>query len=279
MLGILELLRTRGLDTDARVKLVRHQDKRYDVLELERKGLLELYQSYQSRPVFECDYIVSFIGLENSLARLHGVYRVGERLKASERPLAADFEYPGFAPPNGHFYELSGVPGFEDVIGRVVIAWGGSPLAWHQWLKNKEVIEVLPVGYVREFPGYLDFTLTFDDLAAIVKNPQAHREWHRMLSTVAGVYLIVDTKTGKQYVGSAYGEKGILGRWKRYADTGHGGNSQLLDICATNPQYARQFQFTILQTLPRTLTRAEVIAYVVLYKTKLGSRAFGLNSN
>jgi hypothetical protein len=282
MLGIIELLSSRGLDANARVKLVRHQGDCHDFDELDRKGLLELYQSYQSKPVFtKCDYIVSFIGMENSRARFYGVYQVCGHVPARERPLPKGFEYPRFAPADGYFYILEKLPKFDDLKGRMVIDWGGSPLAWHQWLtsKDKEVIEVLPAGYVREFPGYLDFVLSFDELAEIVRNPAANREWHRMLSAVAGVYLIVDAKTGKQYVGSACGERGILARWSDYAASGHGGNKQLMDLLISSSDYARNFQFTILQTLPRTLTKTEVAVQEALYKKKLGSRAFGLNCN
>ncbi|MCK5407604.1 MAG: GIY-YIG nuclease family protein [Candidatus Krumholzibacteria bacterium] len=100
-----------------------------------------------------------------------------------------------------------------------------------------------------------------------------------MLSAVCGVYLIVDQNTGKQYVGSAYGEKGILGRWTNYAKTGHGGNNQLKKLMEWDPMYAENFNFTILRTLSKTLTQAEIIDYERLYKSKLGTRAFGLNSN
>jgi hypothetical protein len=93
MLNMVGLLSLRGLDTNSKMKLVRHQDKRYDIQELRRQGLLELYQSYQSKPVLECDYVVSFIGLEGSKACLFGVYRVKGRKSASEVPLPDDFVY------------------------------------------------------------------------------------------------------------------------------------------------------------------------------------------
>jgi hypothetical protein len=64
-----------------------------------------------------------------------------------------------------------------------------------------------------------------------------------------------------------------------YAATGHGGNKQLIELLATDKEYARGFSCTVLRTLPRTLTRQEVIEFESLYKTKLGARAFGLNSN
>lgn len=100
-------------------------------------------------------------------------------------------------------YKLKQQAGFEDLEQRVVIEWGRSTRTWHQWLKPKEVVEVLPKNYVMEFPGYEDFILGFDDLKKIIHNHSAHREWHRMLGAVAGIYLITDGSTGKQYVGSA----------------------------------------------------------------------------
>jgi hypothetical protein len=52
-LGVVDLLRLHGFDPGCRSKLVRHQDKRYDVHELVRHGWLEAYQQYQARPVFD----------------------------------------------------------------------------------------------------------------------------------------------------------------------------------------------------------------------------------
>lgn len=275
MLNIVELLSLRGLNTNSKIKLVRHQSKKIDINELIRNGLLELYQSYQTNRVFECDYIVSFTGLERSKARFLGVYKVKERKLSSEFPLPKDFLYPEFASDGGYYYLLEEVHGFEDFKGRVVINWGNNALAWHQRLSKKEVIEILPTGYVKEFPGYLDFVLRYDELVSIIDNPDANREWHRKLLSVAGIYLITDMVTGKQYVGSAYGKDGILGRWAFYSRHQGGGNVQLEELLRDNKDYAKNFQFTILRTLDRTLTKTEVINYEVLYMKKLGSRAFG----
>jgi hypothetical protein len=99
-----------------------------------------------------------------------------------------------------------------------------------------------------------------------------------MLS-VAGVYLITDRSSGAQYVGSATGARGILGRWQAYAADGHGGNVALRALVTADPGHARHFQFSILRTLPADLHRAEAIRQEQLYKAKLGSRAHGLNEN
>ena len=280
MLNIVELLALRGLDTKKRIKLVRHQDKkRYDIRDIYQSGFLDVYQSYQSRKVFECDFVIAFLGMEASRAVFVGAYSVKGRKAGSKVPLPKGFPYPEMRAEADFHYELERLPQFDDLKDRVVIEWGKSPLAWHQWLQEREVVEVLPIGYVRQFRGYLDFILSYDELKAIVSDPIASKEWHRMLSAVAGVYLIADAKTGLQYVGSAYGEGGILGRWKSYASCPDGGNDQLKALLANKHNYESNFRYTILQTLPRWLTRNEVIECERLFKEKLGTRAFGLNSN
>jgi hypothetical protein len=57
------------------------------------------------------------------------------------------------------------------------------------------------------------------------------RRWADVLRSGRGIYLLVHRETGQQYVGSAYGVDGLLGRWKSYAD-GHGGNVGLKELGA-----------------------------------------------
>jgi len=120
--------------------------------------------------------------------------------------------------------------------------------------------------------------LTHEELKAICFNPSSNKEWHRALSAVAG-FLIVEETTGLQYVGSAYGKDGILGRWKIYAKTEHGGNLKLVEALDGELFEARNLRFSILRTLPKTLTMTEVVGYEAQYKEKLGTRALGLNLN
>jgi len=88
------------------------------------------------------------------------------------------------------------------------------------------VEEILREPYSgRIFPGYEDIDLSFDELETIVGHNLP--DWRAALESVKGVYLITDGKTGRQYVGSAYGEQGIWSRWSEYADSGHGGNDEL----------------------------------------------------
>ncbi len=274
---IIELLQLRGLDTRARIKMIRHQDQRYDLYNLMTTGHFETYQACQSSPILECDYAISFLGLPRAKARFFGVYKVNGRSTVAETTLPSD--YPLFEEPTNYFYRLSRVPGFEDLEERIVIDWGNSTRSWHQWLSKKVVIEVLPKGYTRPFPGYLDFILTHDELVRIINFPEANREWNTSLSAVAGIYLIVQASTGAQYVGSAYGPQGILGRWKSYASNGHGDNARLKHLQSVHPDVQRDFRYSILRTLSKSLTAREVIEYETFYKDKLGTRAHGLNAN
>ena len=82
-------------------------------------------------------------------------------------------------------YQLQKIDLLDDLIDRMVIDWGNATRSWYQWLSisnPKQVIEILPSGYVKEFPGFDDLILTFDELHTIVNSPDSNRIWHTMLS-------------------------------------------------------------------------------------------------
>ena len=277
-LGIVDLLELRGFDPNRPTKLVRHKDARYDVHDLMRRGWLDVYQAFQSRPVFDdCERIVSFIGMEGTKARLIGVYRVLAKRDGREVPAP-----PGCPPEVGqgrYFYELQREAGYEDLENRVVIEWGKGALAWVQQLSNKEVIELLPKGQLRPpFRDYLEFTLTHAELVELYAHQYDNREWRARLAAVAGIYLILETENGAQYVGAAYGTEGIWGRWAAYAHNGHGGNKLLIDLIDRDPRYPAAFSYSILQILPKSFGQDEALKMEQRYKEKLGSRSTGLNT-
>jgi hypothetical protein len=278
MIGLYELLSARGFDLAAKAKMVRHEDRRYNIDQLRQDGQLEFYQGYQSRTIFECRHVVVFLGQPYQRALLYGVYRVASR-HTSDGKVPHGLKHREWAAPGRFWYDLERMPAFRDLEDRVVIEWGPSTRSWHQWLRDREVTEIFPSGYVKEFPGYFDFVLSYNELRDIVNNAVANREWHRMLRAVAGVYLIVDRTTGRQYVGSACGEGGILQRWAAYVKTGHGGNKLLREMVSSDATRVQNLDFTLLQTMSRTATQAEVVACEQLHKRKLGSRVHGLNSN
>ena len=284
LLGIADLLKLRGFPLDEPAKIVRHQDRRYDINELIRRGWFDFYQATQGKPRFrQCKHIISFIGAGGTKARFVGVYRVLEELgRADAKPPRG---YPTQLSHYRYYYKLERETGYEDLENRVIVEWGNNAISWHQWfnkqgLNDKVVVEIFPSGRTRApFSDYLGFTLTHTELKELYYNEDANREWRSRLSAVAGVYLILARKTGKQYVGSAYGTNGIWGRWAAYARNGHGDNKLLKALVAENPAYPAAFSYSILQILPNSLTRNEVVRCEQLYKEKLGSRAIGLNAN
>lgn len=271
MITIQEILDLRSnIFINHKVKFVRHRDFEgivsFKDLVNNRENILE-YQKEQEKHIFNCDYIVSFLGLENLRSLLFGVFKVHNYTQKQ------DFIY----------YDLEEVDGFEDLNERVVIKWGhpNSARSWHQWYDNiKEVIEILPKGSVGPFPGHYDLFLEFNELEKIVAHQDANKDWIMRLSSINGIYLILDKSNGKQYIGSANStDGGIFGRWENYVKTKHGGNDALIELQNKDSNHYLNFSFSILQTLPSNITKPEINRIENLYKRKLGTREFGLNKN
>lgn len=279
-LGIVDLLNLFGF-SPARSKLVRHKDKRYEVRDLLRRGWFELYQSIQSRPIFDnLERIVAFVGLEGSRALLTGVYKIEGRKDASSVSIPPECPFADWVLPGSVLYNLRREPEYDVLKNRVIIDWGAGALAWHQKTTNKEVLEIRsPGSSLAVFKDYLSFTLTFSELCELFRAPEANADWRARLSSVAGIYLVLATRSGHQYIGSATGAGGIWARWEDYAKNGHGGNAELMKLVQAGEGYPESFTFSILQGLPLTTARAEVIELEKFYKEKLGSRATGLNRN
>ncbi|MBL4590050.1 MAG: GIY-YIG nuclease family protein [Alphaproteobacteria bacterium] len=268
MLTLQQILNTQSpLLENARVKIVRHKDDRIEYREMLKSRDLSLeYQKKQSKHVFKnCDYIISFIGTERGQSILFGVFKVN-----------------GYEFKNNHYYyRLDQVNEFNSLIDRLVINWGNSTRSWHQYYhsKPKEVIQILPSGYIGEFPGLLSFVLEFDELKKLVDNPDANYKWRHPLSSVNGIYMILDNRTGNQYIGSANGKNGIWQRWGEYVSNYTGGNKRLTALIKSDPNYYKNFRYSVLQTLPSNITKKEIDSIEKLYKEKLGSKAHGLNAN
>lgn len=277
--GILDILKLRGFDLQRPTKFVRHQDQRWDMRDLIRQNWFETYQGYQSKPRFnDGEFIISFIGDGGTRSLFVGIYTVQGRCSGQEAPpFPQDCPYKEWM-QSQYFYDFRKESGFEDLENRLVIDWGKGTRAWIQHASNKEVVEIFPKGQLlRPFKDYLEFTLTHSELQYLYAHQEANREWRSRLSAVAGVYMILATTSGKQYVGSAYGLDGIWGRWSDYANNGHGGNVLLNRLIKKDAAYPGAFSYSVLQILPKTFAPKEVIAWESLYKEKLGSKVTGLN--
>lgn len=299
MLTVEKMLESYGLDLSKKIKIVRHKDEdRIDVVDLYENGQLELYQKHQKEDVFgDCDYVVSFLDFEEGKKAVFiGVYEV--KGKSNPKKFISDTYYDWMDPKcgkgNEYYYDLEKVKGFEELEERIIINW--TERTFHMWFapinkvnkdrkrKQFDIIEIIPKGAIRRFPGFLDFSLTYNELKKLYDHPDVNSTWCKMLSSVAGIYAILDRKTGKLYVGKAnasggVGQGGIWGRWEYYAKTGHGGNKLLIELLQKDPTRKKDFLFSILRSLPKTITNDEILNIENLYKDKLGTREHGYNAN
>ncbi|WP_161633297.1 GIY-YIG nuclease family protein, partial [Labrenzia sp. C1B70] len=166
-------------------------------------------------------------------------------------------------------YDLERVEQFEDLVGLVVIDWGTGTRAWSQWpaRQDKQIVEIRAKQQDERFPGFSSFQTTIDEVEFL---PEA---WQGALSSVGGVYLLVCPTSGEQYVGSACGDGGFMGRWRSYASNGHGGNRRLLARERSN------YSVSILEVASPDMSSKEIIHRESAWKNKLGSRSHGLNAN
>ncbi|MDA2927950.1 GIY-YIG nuclease family protein, partial [Acidobacteria bacterium AH-259-G07] len=99
---------------------------------------------------------------------------------------------------------------------------------------------------IGNFPGFNSVLLSFHMLKTLIG--ESNTSWITALSNVAGVYLVTDTTSGKLYVGSAYGGKGIWQRWIAYTKNGHGGNKEIRNLLRKKgANHASLFQFSLLE--------------------------------
>ena len=177
------------------------------------------------------------------------------------------------------YFCLEHVDLLQDYEEKLIVDWGPSTRMWHQkGTTEKQIISILPDAK-KVFSGFEDLVLTYDQLKEIIENRHIYEAWHIALSSVYAIYLITDRRDGRQYIGSAYGNDGLFGRWACYVETYHGGNKRMRELLDKFPERYRDFQFSILQIIPKTATADDVISLEQRYKRKLLTIEFGLNDN
>ena len=98
--------------------------------------------------------------------------------------------------------------------------------------------------------------------------------WEFALDQWRGIYYIFDQSDGKAYIGSAYGSENLLGRWRGYSSSGHGGNKLL------KGRDPKNFVYSILQIVSHDADPDDVIRLESTWKERLHTRGkFGLNEN
>lgn len=284
-LTINELLESRGITENDGVKFLRHQfakskegvgfynpnteqnEKLESFITIEdfyrnRNEDFMKYQNTQLTSNFKgVNYIVSFIAEGGTKARFVGVYKLdGDPILISEASEGKSRSY----------YNFIEIDVLKDLKEKIIIDWV-NPRGWHEWMskekeKRKEILMIGdPLGDL-PFPGYMDFTLSRQELERVFEFE--YKEWKSALTAVNCIYLITDNNSGQYYVGSTYNTDGIWGRWKCYAETIHGDAKELKRLINEQKKgYENNLQYTVLQILPLNITAKEAIDRENLYKT------------
>ena len=278
ILNFSDVLKNVGLDP-RQVKLIRHSlaDKGFN--RCYEKGMIAEYTRVQSDNFSEgYDYWCVFISDKSTTARFFACYKVNGSVRDVQEVKPNGFPLEDWFQGERMFYTLEPLDLLKEYEGRLLIEWGKGTRAWAQKATNEKPI--VAIQSKRIFSGYENIVLTYEELRTIVKDPTAYESWHTALSSVNAVYLIVDRENGRQYVGSAYGKGGLLGRWTDYVDSLHGGNKLMKELLCDYPERYTHFQFSILQLLPKAVTKEEVIHTETLWKQKLLTyEPRGMNAN
>jgi len=296
-LTLKDLIKLEGLKYEnLKFRVVRHKMNRkywedFDNLIRFDNEMLSAFAGSQERLVYkDADIILTFVALPGTKALFRTAHINHGQISFNQYKKY----YKGYKPflnyrknnsreenvlDDLYFYKLEDSNLLESYKNRLVIEWGKSTVSWVQSSIEKEVTEIYPKGFVSLFPGWDKVHLSHKELTEIISNPNGNKDWYEYLSRHSGVYVIFDSSTGNQYVGSASGGNGIWSRWEGYAKSGHNGNKALKVLAKKNEDFANNFTYSLHHVFPRTVSKNDVLYYESLLKNKLGSRAFGLNEN
>jgi GIY-YIG catalytic domain len=291
-----DLLKGKGIDPE-HVLVFRHRPSEPELnkvlpwLAAERPDVFNAYQQTQREKVERAmqgmvgpGYVASLIGAEAGKALFVGLYSI-----AGAKPLnyeefwavPAYIEMKAFGIKGWNrdeastdstlWFDLALTDFYAHWKGKLVVGWPPPERSW--WRRSHR--NDMPVLAVHEdsvldaaMPEWDGVEVGWEELEVLPTR------WKSALAQWRGVYYIFDTSDGKGYVGSAYGEGNLLGRWSNYAARGHGGNRLLL------PRDPRNFRFTILQRVSPDTDAGDVIRLESSWKQRLHTREpHGLNYN
>ncbi len=289
---LLDILKIHGLDPK-NIAVVMHSPKKPEHRRMlpaivnENEPVFDAYQSVHStskaRTIKKRKFQLSFVNIGNNRQLFVGLYEV---LGWEEQPKAFFDKRPAYreiARLEGFYYSdlckdfesntknvfnLRKKDALKEYRGRLVIK---QPKA-RNFIRLAENMktEVLAIYESNQLsptpPDWHSFILGEAELKILPK------AWASRLREWRGVYLIVDESDGARYVGSAYGEENLLGRWQAHVAGEQGVTKHLSDRNPVN------FRFSILQLLAPDAEPSDVINIEHNWMNRLHTREFGLNT-
>ena len=189
---------------------------------------------------------------------------------------------------DGHqVYDLKKMDLFNQYSERLIIEYSKKqgPKQAKIGIENIETIKVVSIlekKYVKTsylFEGYHKVSLPFLELKKIIMSNVDN--WRILLENVNCIYSIVDETNGKIYIGSTYNKNGTWSRWSEYVYTnGHGNDCELKQLVESQPDYAKNFRFSIIEVF---LNKDDTSPYILererYWKDVFRSKIFGYNDN
>lgn len=282
-----DIMKRAGLNPDE-VMLIRHSlnNKEFNICysaDKLNKGIVFEYTRHQKEKFARGKkYWLVFVSDNKTTARFYGCYKVIGAPVKSDKSMANPL-FPlqdWYGKDDDYLHQLEQTDIMSDMQDRLIIEWGKATTAWYQRGVNEKEVISIQISQKKTFEGFDTLILSYDELKEIVEDSVLYENWHTAMSSVYAIYLISDRKSGKLYVGSASGaEGGLLARWAEYVKTKHGGNIRMKELLKKDPERYHDFQFSILQILPKTMIKDDVIKVESLWKNKLLSRELGMNDN
>lgn len=290
MLNLNSLLAVANIDP-AKVLVMRHRPfepklrKWLPTLAVKKPELYRAYQQAQypraEAAMSNAEYVASFVGLDDSrsvfcyLYANRGSREINEKQfwkMQSNQELHEIYGMTGWVETEREtvlWFDLKKTDILSEYFGKLEITWPPPAKSWYRWA-HRNTFQVSAIHQESALDGtpidWKTLSLEWPELSAIPKS------WEEKLSQWRGIYLIENMADGKFYVGSAYGEQNIFGRWKNYAKSGDGGNKLLKKLDPAG------FRFSILQITAHDLGADEIVQIENSWKTRLNTFApRGLN--
>jgi hypothetical protein len=258
-------------------------------LAAERPDVFNACQQSQTKQVegemTRAAYVAAFIGHEPGKALFVGLYSVEgwkpitpkEYWQIPANVELRSFGHEGFTEESSRssilWFDLALTDFYAHWKGKLIVGWPRLDKNWHRWAyKPKNEMPVLTIleesALDTAMPEWDAIDFTWDELGVLPKRLKSK------LSEWRGIYYIFDTSDGKGYVGSAYGEDNLLGRWLSYAAGGYKG------VHLLRQRDPRNFRFAILQRVSPDEKPDDVIRLESSWKQRLHTRQpYGLNDN
>lgn len=259
-------------------------------LAAEKWDLFNAYQQTQGtklesamRKLIGTGYVASFIGHEPGKALFVGLCSI-----TASKPLTYEefwqvpahielkkYGMKGFTEESDRssvlWFDLMQTDFYATWKGKLIVSWPPPELSWWRRAHRNEIpiIAILENSILdTAIPKWNEIEFTWEQLGILPTR------WKSAFSEWRGIYYIFDTSDRKGYIGSAYGEDNLFGRWLNYAASGHGGNTLL------QQRDPRNFLFTILQRVSPDMEQKEIIQLENSWKQRLHTRKpYGLNEN